>query len=406
MSERFDLVIVGGGIVGLATAYKYQLAYPEHSIAILEKEAQLGAHQTGRNSGVIHSGIYYKPGSFKALNCTNGRKQIVAFAKEHGVKHDICGKIILATEEKELPILQGIYEKGVANEIEGIEMIGPEAIREIEPHTRGIKAIRVPVTGIIDYVGMCHKLVELIQGINPKSKLMLNTKFIDSFQEDGKEGLRTSRGIVYAGRKVFCAGLQSDRLARKEGAKLDMKIIGFRGDYYELTEQARHKVKHLIYPVPDPDFPFLGVHFTRMVDGSVECGPNAVFSFKREGYHPTSFNWKDTMESLGYAGTWKLFSKHAGQGMEEMKRAFSKKLFLQALRKMIPDLQMEDIQPVRAGVRAQALKSSGELVDDFKIEKFGNSVHVLNAPSPAATASLAIADEILDMAGLVSKPSK
>lgn len=403
MSKSFDLIIVGGGIVGLSTAFKYQRAFPEHKVAILEKEDHLGAHQTGRNSGVIHSGIYYKPGSFKALNCTNGRKQIVAFAKEHGIKHDICGKIILATEEKELPILQGIYEKGQANEIEGIEMIGPDAIRDIEPHTRGIKAIRVPVTGIIDYVGMCKKLVELIQGINSDSELMLGTKFLDSFTEDGKEGIRTNRGLLYAKRKIFCAGLQSDRLARKEGAKPDMKIVGFRGDYYELTEQARHKVKHLIYPVPDPDFPFLGVHFTRMVDGSVECGPNAVFSFKREGYQPTSFSWKDTMESLGYAGTWKLFGKHAGQGLEEMKRAFSKKLFLQALRKMIPDLQMEDIQPVRAGVRAQALKSSGDLVDDFKIEKFGNSVHVLNAPSPAATASLAIADEILDMAGLVPK---
>lgn len=403
MQDSYDLVVVGGGIVGLSTAYKYQRAFPKHRIAVLEKEAELGAHQTGRNSGVIHSGIYYKPGSFKALNCTNGRKQIVAFAKEHGVKHDICGKIILATEEKELPILQGIFDRGVENEIEGIEMIGPEAISEIEPHVRGIKAIRVPVTGIIDYVGMCHKLVELIEAINPESKLMLNTQFLESFSEDGREGIKTNRGTFYTGLKIFCAGLQSDRLARKEGAKPDMKIIGFRGDYYELTEQARHKVKHLIYPVPDPDFPFLGVHFTRMVDQSIECGPNAVFSFKREGYSPTSFDLKDTVEALSYAGTWKLFGKHAKQGMEEMKRAFSKKLFLQALRKMIPDLQMEDIQPVRAGVRAQALKYNGELVDDFKIEKFGNSVHVLNAPSPAATASLAIADEILDMAGLVPK---
>lgn len=403
MEQSYDLIVVGGGIVGLSTAYKYQVAYPEHRVAILEKEEQLGAHQTGRNSGVIHSGIYYKPGSFKARNCTNGRKQIVEFAKKHGVDHDICGKIILATEEKELPILDGIFQRGVENEIEGIEMIGPEAIREIEPHTRGLKAIRVPVTGIIDYVGMCHKLVELIQGINPDSQLILGAQFLESFQEDGREGIKSSKGVFYTKRKIFCAGLQSDRLARKEGARPDMKIIGFRGDYYELTEEARHKVKHLIYPVPDPDFPFLGVHFTRMVDGSVECGPNAVFSFKREGYSPTSFNLADTMESLGYAGTWKLFSRHAKQGLEEMKRAFSKKLFLDALRKMIPDLQMEDIRPVRAGVRAQALKYNGDLVDDFKIEKFGNSVHVLNAPSPAATASLAIADEILDMAGLVPK---
>ena len=403
MDRNFDLIVIGGGIVGLATAYKYQMAFPEHRIAILEKEDHLGAHQTGRNSGVIHSGIYYKPGSFKALNCTNGRKQIVAFAKEHGVAHDICGKIILATEEKELPILQSIFEKGQANQIEGIEMIGPDAIREIEPYSRGIKAIRVPVTGIIDYVGFCQKLVELIKARNPKSELFLSTQFEESFREDGKEGLRTNKGDFYTQHKIFCAGLQSDRLARKEGAKPNLKIVGFRGDYYELTEKARHKVKHLIYPVPDPDFPFLGVHFTRMVDGSVECGPNAVFSFKREGYSPKSFSFRDTFESLTYPGTWKLFSRHAGQGIEEMKRAFSKKLFLDALRKMIPELQMEDIRPVRAGVRAQALKHNGDLVDDFKIEKFGNSVHVLNAPSPAATASLAIADENLDMAGFVPK---
>ncbi len=400
MENDFELIVIGGGIVGLATAYKYQLRYPEHRVAILEKEEELGAHQTGRNSGVIHSGIYYKPGSFKAKNCVNGRQQLVAFAKEHGVKHDICGKIILATEEKELPILEGIFKKGQANQIEGMEMIGPEAIREIEPEARGLKAIRVPVTGIIDYVGFCHKLVELIQSINPQSKLFLNTAFRASFEEDGRSGIRSSKGIFYTKRKIFCAGLQSDRLARQEGADPGLKIIGFRGDYYELTEQARHKVKHLIYPVPDPDFPFLGVHFTRMVDGSVECGPNAVFSFKREGYSPTSFDLKDTIESLSFPGTWKLFAKHAPQGLGEMQRAFSKKLFLKALRKMVPNLTMEDIQPVRAGVRAQALESNGQLVDDFKLVKIRNSVHVLNAPSPAATASLAIADEILKMADL------
>lgn len=400
MQKEFDLIVIGGGIVGLATAYKYQLAHPKNKVAILEKEEALGAHQTGRNSGVIHSGIYYKPGSFKAQNCTNGRKQIVAFAKEHGVKHDICGKIILATEEKELPILQGIFERGQANGIEGMELIGPEAIREIEPEARGIQAIRVPVTGIIDYVGFCHKLVELIKGINPESQLFLDTAFLGSFTEDGKSGIRSSKGLFYTKHKIFCAGLQSDRLARMEGADPGLKIIGFRGDYYELTEEAKHKVKHLIYPVPDPDFPFLGVHFTRMVDGSVECGPNAVFSFKREGYSPTSFDLKDTIESLTFPGTWKLFAKHAPQGLAEMQRAFSKKLFLKALRKMVPNLQMEDIQPVRAGVRAQALEANGQLVDDFKLITVGNSVHVLNAPSPAATASLAIADQILKMAKL------
>lgn len=392
----FDLCIIGGGIVGLATAYKYQRKYPSHKVLILEKEPQLGAHQTGRNSGVIHSGIYYKPGSFKAKNCTNGREQITLFAKEHKIPHDICGKVVVATEESELPLLDKIYQRGIENGINGLELIGPEAIREIEPFVRGVKAIRVPVTGIIDYVAFCEKLVELIKAINPESSLKLDTKFMDSQGED----IHTNRGSFRAKRKVFCAGLQSDRLAKSEGAKPDMQIVGFRGDYYELTEQAKHKVKHLIYPVPDPDFPFLGVHFTRMTDGSVECGPNAVFSFKREGYSPTSFSWKDTAQALTFPGTWRLFSKHYAQGLAEMQRAFSKKRFLEALRKMIPELEMEDIQPVRAGVRAQALKVNGDLVDDFKIIRHENAVHVLNAPSPAATASLAIADEILELGGL------
>ncbi len=399
MEKSFDLVVIGGGIVGLATAYKYQKLFPERRVAILEKEGKLAAHQTGRNSGVIHSGIYYKPGSFKAKNCVNGRKQLVAFAEEHGIDHDICGKIIVATQESELPILESIYQKGIANEIEGMEIIDADEIQAIEPNVVGIKAIKVPVTGIIDYLAFCEKLVALIQEINPKSELFLNTAFIKSFRQEELSGIQTSRGTIYCHRKIFCAGLQSDRLARQEGADPGVRIIGFRGDYYELTPEAKDKVKHLIYPVPDPDFPFLGVHFTRMTDGSVECGPNAVFSFKREGYSPTSFSWKDTFDALSYPGTWKLFMRHTSQGLGEMQRAFSKKLFLKALQKMIPSLEMSDIRPVRSGVRAQAVERNGNLVDDFKIVHHKNSVHVLNAPSPAATASLAIADEILNLAG-------
>lgn len=395
MNRQYDLAVVGAGIVGLATAYKYQLKYPEKVIAVFEKEKELAAHQTGRNSGVIHSGIYYKPGSYKAKTCIDGRKQIIAFAREHKIPHDICGKIILATEEKEVPILEKIYQRGLENEIEDMELIGPDQIREIEPHARGLKAIRVPVTGIIDYRAFCLKLVDLIRAINPKTELFLGTEVRHSFTDEKGSGLLTSRSKIYAKKKVFCAGLQSDRLAKKDGAQPDVEIVGFRGDYYELTENGKHKVKHLIYPVPDPEFPFLGVHFTRMTDGSVECGPNAVFSFKREGYSRTSFNLKDTWQALSYAGTWKLFFTHSAKGLEEYKRAFSKKLLLKALQKMIPSLTMDDIVPVRSGVRAQALKASGELVDDFKISYSGNSVHVLNAPSPAATASLAIADEIL-----------
>ena len=402
MEMSFDLVVIGGGIVGIATAYKYQLRFPEKTVAILEKEGKLGAHQTGRNSGVIHSGIYYKPGSFKARNCVNGNKQLVAFAKKYGIDHDICGKIIVATQESELPILDSIYQKGLANEIEGMEIIDADEIKAIEPNVVGIKAIRVPATGIIDYVAFCQKMVDLIQEINPKSELLLNTAFIKSFEHKDISGIQSSRGTIYCRKKIFCGGLQSDRLAKQEGANPGLRIIGFRGDYYELTPQAKHKVKHLIYPVPDPDFPFLGVHFTRMTDGSVECGPNAVFSFKREGYSATSFSWKDTYDAFSYPGTWKLFMRHTSQGMAEMQRAFSKKLFLKALQKMIPNLEMDDIRPVRAGVRAQAVERNGNLVDDFKIVHHKNSVHVLNAPSPAATASLAIADEILSLAGFLN----
>lgn len=393
MNKNFDLGIIGGGVIGLAFAYKYQLQNPNHNIALFEKEPELARHQTGRNSGVIHSGIYYKPGSYKAKNCNDGRKQLVAFAEKHKVKHDVCGKIILATHEWELPILEGIFERGKENGIEGISMIGPEKIKEIEPFAKGIKAIHVPVTGIIDYVGYCHKLWELVKEINPKSELFLNTRI----ESSSKNGLQTNKGEFIMPLKVFCAGLFADRLAKKDKAPNDVRIVGFRGDYYELTEQGKHKIKHLIYPVPDPRFPFLGVHFTRMTDGSIECGPNAVFTFKREGYSKTAFSLKDTWEALTFSGTWKLFLKHRSKGIDEYKRAFSKRLFLKALQKMIPDLTMEDIQATRSGVRAQALKPDGQLVDDFKISRNGNSVHVINAPSPAATASLAIADDILKM---------
>lgn len=397
MSHHYDLGIIGGGIVGLATAYKYQLKYPEKNIAVFEKEKSLGAHQTGRNSGVIHSGIYYKPGSFKALNCIDGRKQIVAFAKEHNVDHDVCGKIVLATKDSELPALAKIYQRGIENGINDIELIDPDGFKQIEPYTEGVKAIWVPCAGIINYVQVCERLAELIHSINPNSKLFFDTKVLQTFDEDSQSGVITSKGKFSLNKRVFCTGLQSDRMANKDGANLDMQIVGFRGDYYELSEQGKNKVENLIYPVPDPDFPFLGVHFTRMIDNSVECGPNAVFSFKREGYSRTSFNAKDTLQALTFNGTWKLFGKHYKQGLEEYKRAFSKALFLKALQKMIPSLEMNDIQPARSGVRAQALLKDGTLVDDFKIEYSKNSIHVLNAPSPAATSCLSIADRIVEM---------
>lgn len=392
----YDLIVIGGGIVGLATAYKWQLANPQGKVIVLEKEQGLARHQTGRNSGVIHSGIYYKPGSLKARTCRSGYDQLLDFVRTHDVAHDICGKVIVATSEEELPQIDRIYQRGIENGLDGLEIIGPDEIREIEPFVNGLKAIRVPQTGIVDYVGMSEKLAELICEMNPESRVLRNQRVTSmSARPDGTRIVR-SGSAKYEGRLVIaCGGLEADRLAGLDGLKLPMKIVPFRGDYYDLTPVGQHKVKHLIYPVPNPDFPFLGVHFTRMIKGGVECGPNAVFSFKREGYNRTSFNLKDTLSALTFGGTWKLFAKHWKYGLGEYERAFSRQRFLEALQKLIPSLTHEDITPARAGVRAQALGPDGQLVDDFVIKAGNAAVHVINAPSPAATASLAIADEIL-----------
>ncbi len=394
----WDTIIVGGGIVGAATFYKLQTRFPGKRLLLLEKEPILSDHQTGHNSGVIHSGIYYKPGSYKAKNCVHGRRELVAFAKQHGIAHDICGKIIVAMEPEELPRLDKIMERGLANGIEDMERIGPERIKEIEPFCAGIAGIRIGCTGIIDFRGATNKMAELARGLNPASEVRTGEEVLSSVEKEGSSTVRTTKGSYRAKAVIFCAGLQSDRLAKKDGAKLPERIVGFRGDYYELTPQAKHKVKHLIYPVPDPRFPFLGVHFTRMTDGSIECGPNAVFTFKREGYGKTDFSFADTMNALTYGGTWKLFFKNWRYGLDEYRRAFSKKLFLKTLRRLIPSLTMDDIEPGRAGVRAMLLGTDGEMVDDFRIERRGRHIHVLNAPSPAATACLAIGEEIVNMA--------
>ncbi len=397
-AKVWDVVIVGGGIVGAATLYKLQRRFPGLGILLLEKEQLLAGHQTGHNSGVIHSGIYYKPGSFKAKNCVNGRRELVAFARDHGVKHDICGKLIVATQADELPRLEKIHRTGIANGIEDMEPVDADGIREIEPHCTGIAGLRVGCTGIIDFRGATEKMAELALGINPDSRVALGEEVLGIAQQDGLSVVRTSKGTHKARHAIFCGGLQSDRLARADGAIVRERIVGFRGDYYDLTEQGRHKVKHLIYPVPDPRFPFLGVHFTRMTDGTIECGPNAVFTFKREGYGKTDFDWKDSIDALTYGGTWKLFLRNMGYGIGEYRRAFSKKLFLRTLQRLIPSLTMDDIKPGRAGVRAMLLGTDGQMVDDFRIERRGAHIHVLNAPSPAATAALAIGDWIVDIA--------
>jgi L-2-hydroxyglutarate oxidase len=388
-------MIIGGGVVGSATAYKLSQKYPDAAIAVLEKETELASHQTGRNSGVIHSGIYYKPGSLKALNCLEGRRQLVDFAEKYKLEHEICGKLIMATKEEELELLDAIYQRGLENQTPGIKYLSASEIPEYEPYARGLKAIWVPVAGIIDYPALVRKLIDLVLEANSKNSLILGETVTEIKHLPNEIEIRTTKKILKAGRVIVCAGLQSDRLAKLDGLKLDMQIVGFRGDYYELSEKAREKVKHLIYPVPDPRYPFLGIHFTPMIGGHVECGPNAVFTFKREGYSRTSFSLRDTLEALAYGGTWKLFMKNWEKGLEEYRRAFSQKLFLREARNMVPSLTQNEIYPTRSGVRAQAVGPEGEMVDDFVIIKNSGVTHVVNAPSPAATACLAIADEVL-----------
>jgi len=394
----FDIAIIGGGIVGAATFYKLQTRYPDLSIVLIEKEGKLASHQTGNNSGVIHSGLYYKPGSLKAKNCVAGRHELVAFAKEHHIAHDVCGKVVVATDESELPFMDKIFQNGLANNTEGIELIDAKRVQEIEPFVKSIGGIWVPCTGIIDFKGATEKMAEIALSMQTKSELKLNHEVIAIERSELNTTIVTNKGKVEARYLIFCGGLQADRLARKYGVKLKEQVVGFRGDYYELTPEAKHKVNNLIYPVPNPDFPFLGVHFTRMTDGEIECGPNAVFTFKREGYGKTDFSLRDTYDALTYKGTWKLFFKNMKFGIDEYRRAFSKRLFLKTLQRIIPSLTMDDIHPGRAGVRALLLAEDGDTRDDFRFEYHANSIHVLNAPSPAATASLAIGGQIADEA--------
>jgi (S)-2-hydroxyglutarate dehydrogenase len=397
-SHSFDVIVIGGGCVGLAAAWKINNRHPNLKVAVLEKEDRLSPHQTGHNSGVIHSGIYYKPGSYKAKNCVDGRRELVAFAKEHKIAHDICGKIIVATDESELAHMNKVFNNGLANGVEDIELIDQKKIREIEPYVEGIAGIRVGSTGIIDFPGVTIKLGELLEQKFPGSKIFLSTEAKDFVHHEGTTDIITNRGKFTAKYIVTCGGLQSDRIAKKEGAKPGAAIVGFRGDYYDLTEKGMKKVRHLVYPVPNPKYPFLGVHFTRMIHGGVECGPNAVFVFKREGYGRTSFSLRDTAQAFGFGGTWKFFAKNMKFGLDEYRGAFSKSYFLKRLRTLIPSLEKDDIVSSRSGVRAMALSPEGNMIDDFKIEYHGNAIHVLNAPSPAATACLAIGKAIEEMA--------
>ncbi|MBK8848300.1 MAG: L-2-hydroxyglutarate oxidase [Bacteroidetes bacterium] len=398
MEKRFDVSILGGGIVGTATLLKIKTQFPNLKVLLIEKENEIAAHQTGHNSGVIHSGIYYKPGSFKAKNCVDGRRELVSFAMEHHIPHDVCGKVIVATRHSELEHLSRVFNNGKANGVEGIERITALQVKDIEPHCHGIEGIWVPCTGIIDFVAASKKFVELAKSKFSDTTVVLGETVESLEKYDNVTHIKTSKSTYTSNYVINCTGLQCDRIAKLDGVNPDMKIVGFRGDYYELTDKAKHKVRNLIYPVPNPEFPFLGVHFTRMTNGDTECGPNAVFTFKREGYGKTDFNLRDTWDALTYGGTWKLFRKHWRFGLDEYRRAFSKKLFLSRLQLLVPSLTMEDLKPGRAGVRAMALDKDGNMIDDFNIVKGTNTLHVLNAPSPAATACLAIGNEITQMA--------
>jgi (S)-2-hydroxyglutarate dehydrogenase len=362
-------------------------------VLVLEKEPELALHQTGRNSGVIHSGIYYKPGSLKARFATSGNRSMVEFCKEHGIEHKVCGKVIVATAEKELPLLKSLYNRGIANGLD-VSEISSEEVREIEPHVRCLEGIKVPSTGIVSFRSVCLKFVELIRSQGGLVKTGVRVETIR--QQGAIHVLETTEGPIEARFLINCAGLHSDRVARMAGLDPGAKIVPFRGEYYQLIPEKRHLVNALIYPVPNPNFPFLGVHFTRMIDGSVHAGPNAVLAFKREGYKKTDFDLRDFCEIMTFGGFWKLAHKNLAEGIKEMHRSFSKTAFIHSLQQLIPEVRPSDLVPCQAGVRAQALLDDGKLVDDFLITRGQNALHVCNAPSPAATASLEIGRAIVE----------
>jgi len=394
-----DYVIVGGGIVGLATGVALLDRFPGCALMVLEKEDAIGQHQTGHNSGVIHSGIYYKPGSYKAKFAIEGARLIPEFCRQHGIAYDVCGKIIVATEDHELPLLENLYQRGLQHGL-NVTKIGPEGIRKIEPHCAGKAAIRVPSTGIADYKGVSRTYAKLIE--QRGGRLMLGYRVTGLTREHGEMILHTSKGDVRARFLINCGGLHCDRMARLDGVEPPAKIVPFRGEYYELVLDKRHLCRHLIYPVPDPQFPFLGVHLTRMIDGTIHCGPNAVLALKREGYTWAKINLADTWDALTYRGFWALARKNWREGMVEVWRSLSKRAFTRSLQRLIPELQMNDLVPSHAGVRAQALMPDGKMIDDFLIVRGEGSIHVLNAPSPAATASIPIGREVASQIPSVS----
>lgn len=387
------VIIVGGGIVGLATAYQLTEQFTGLSITVLEKESTVGSHQTGHNSGVLHSGIYYKPGTLRAKNCRSGKRRMEEFCAAHSIPYEICGKVIVAVDESELPQLNRILERGQQNDVQ-CELIEPERLRELEPHAAGVKAIHVPEAGIVNYQRVAEKLAAIV--VSRGGEVLHSTKVTKIHQEGDQMLVTTTRGDFRGDYLITCAGLHSDRVTRLSGQPLASRIVPFRGEYYELKPEAHHFCRNLIYPVPDTKFPFLGVHFTRMIDGGVECGPNAVLAFAREGYRKSDINLRDLAESLGYAGFRRLAMKHWRTGIGEMWRSISKSAFVKALQRLMPEIRSEHMVPGRAGVRAQSLAADGNLIDDFVIQSGDHVINVCNAPSPAATSSLNIGQLVVD----------
>ncbi|NMM48392.1 L-2-hydroxyglutarate oxidase [Marinigracilibium pacificum] len=392
--EKYDIVVIGGGIVGLATAYQLSLKKPDLKIGLLEKEESLASHQTGHNSGVIHSGLYYKPGSLKAKNCVDGYNRLIQFCDENDIKYELCGKIVVATDAFQIPQLDTLQSRGAQNGLEGIKRLIREQLHEYEPHVAGLAGLYVPQTGIIDYKEVAQKYAEKFK--ENGGEIKLGHKVVNIVSRGESKIVQTYKGDIETGMIVNCAGLYSDKIARMTGQQLNVKIIPFRGEYFELKPEKHNLVKNLIYPVPDPNFPFLGVHFTRMINGGIEAGPNAVLAFKREGYTKSDIDIPELVESLTWPGFIKVASKYWKTGFGEMYRSFSKSAFTNALQKLMPELQESDLIPGGAGVRAQACDKDGGLIDDFLILETKGVVNVCNAPSPAATSSLAIGNTVAD----------
>lgn len=396
VESRYNVIIVGGGIVGLAVGLEITQRFPRLRLLLLEKEHRVGRHQSGHNSGVIHSGVYYKPGSLKAKLCVTGAAAMVEFCREHAIPHQVCGKVIVATHEEEFPRLEELRRRGDANGLTGLQSIGPEELREIEPNASGLRALVVPATGITDYAAVCDKYAEIITA---RGETILTSTEVTGIKRYGDEiTVETSRGAFSGKSLINCAGLFSDRISRMAGDDPQVMIVPFRGEYYDLIPERSSLVRSLIYPVPDPRFPFLGVHFTRRISGSVDAGPNAVLAFRREGYKRTDFNLRDLGSSLIFPGFWRMAAKNWRSGLDEFHRSFSKPAFVRALQRLVPEVGDEDLVPGGSGVRAQALTREGALVDDFQFVPSGRMLHVLNVPSPAATASLLIGRTIVSTA--------